>query len=167
MPQNLYVRITRPLPLRDLLELAVQKLQQMLRIKTSFTVGVEVPPGARPNVAPSLIPVQPKWCVYAYLENINDSLVEIHISVLSAQSGQAPTVIYFGELRTVPSRIFAAALAIAAAELLGTEVLDLEHIWINRAQASASDFLGELSLERPQTEVRRAMEELGTKMRHT
>lgn len=164
MRENLDVRITRPLPLADLLELATRKLKEMLGVSDRLKIRTEAPTGAPFGVIPDLIPTRPKWGIYAHVEGADESLVEINVSVLDAESGESPAVISFGEYRTPLSRGLTAALAIAACELLGTEILDLEHIWCNRGQISADELQRQLSVPEPQADVQSAAAELQRRM---
>jgi hypothetical protein len=164
VPENLYVRINRPLPLADLLGLAATKLKEMLRLEREPEIGTEMPRGATFSVVPSMIPDRPRWGLNLYLEDVDESLVEAHVSTLSAEAGESPTVLYFGELRTPASKALTAALAIAAADLLGTEILDLEHVWSNRAQIAADELKHRLTIPEPQADIQLAAARLHKKM---
>src|SRR6185437_16174042 len=163
MPENLYVRINRPLPLKQLLDCATKKLKEILRLHGNLQIGVQIPRGATFSAAPLFIPNRPRWGLYLYLEDVGNSLVEMHVSSLSDASGEEPTVLYFGELRTSASKALVAALAIAAGELLGVEILDLEHVWTNRGQLDPYDLEERLTLQVPQTDIESALREFNQK----
>lgn len=164
MPQNLYVRIDRPLALDDLLKLTAKKVKRILRLEREPKVGVEIPRGALFTSVPAMIPDRPQWGLYLHLENVDESLVEAHIGTLTAESGPSPTVLYFEELRTPASKALTAALAIAASELLGTEILDLEHAWTNRGQIGASEFENLLTISESQSDIQGAAAKLCQRM---
>ena len=164
MPENLYVRMSRPLLLADLLGLAARKVKEMLRLEREPAIGAEIPRGATFSTVPSMIPDRPRWGLNLYLENVDESLVEAHVSTLSAETGESPTVLYFGELRTPASKTLTAALAIAAADLLGTEILDLEHVWSNRAQIAADELEQRLTIPEQQPNIQLAAARLQEKM---
>jgi hypothetical protein len=166
MPDSLYVRIDRPLPLDTLLKNVAAKVKQMLRLEHEPKIGIEVPRGSPFSSPPAMIPDRPKWGLYLYLEEIDESLVEAHERILSAQSGPSPTVLCFRELRTPTSKALAAALAIAASEVLNTEILDLEHAWINKGQISPQELEKALTLGEPQSDIQRAARKMCEKLPH-
>lgn len=166
MPESLYVRMNRPLPFDALLKNAATKMKQILRLDYEPTIGVEVPRGSSLSSPPALIPDRPKWGLYLYLENIDGSLVEARVSTLTAESGPSPTVVYFKELRTPLSKALAAVLAIAASEVLNTEILDLEHAWTNRSQMSSQELEKALTIGESQVDIQRAARKMCDKMRH-
>jgi hypothetical protein len=127
-------------------------------------LATEIPRNAPPSSLTPVIPSGDDWGLYVYLENVDDSLVEAHTGVLSAESGESPSVLYFRELRTPLSKALAAALAIAAADLLETEILDLEHVWSNRAQIAPSELEQRLTIPESQPDIQLAAARLLQKM---
>lgn len=116
------------------------------------------------KAAPAIIPDHPKWGLYLYLEDVDDSLVEAHVSVRQAQSGESTAVLWFEELRTPESKALTAALAIAAAELLGTEIQDLEHVWSSRDQVAPDELERQLTIPMGPLDVEAAAMQLQRKM---
>jgi hypothetical protein len=154
----------RPLCFDDLVQLTARKIKRILHLEGDPRVGTEIPRGAQFSSVPAMIPDRPRWGLYLYLDDVGESLVEAHVGTLTAESGPSPTVLRFEELRTPASKALAAALAIAASELLGTEILDLEHAWIDRAQISGLELERRLTVPEPQVDAQTAAEKLSKRM---
>lgn len=111
-----------------------------------------------------MIPDRPKWGLYLYLEEVEESLVDAYLSTLSTESGEEPSVLCFGELRTPASKALAAGLAIAAAQLLHTEVLDYEHVWVGKERVPATELLQQLTIPSAKPSIESALVEFTVRM---
>ena|SRR5258707_6041125 len=166
MTASLKLKIDRPIPLAQLAELAATRIAEMLNTRgRKFKVGFHVPPGASFSEAPSMIPDHPRWGLYFYLEGVDESLVDAHLSTLSMESGHEPVVLHLEERRTPASKALAASLAIAAGELLNQNVFDDEHVWTDLDEIRPSDLQRQLSASEPRATIDSALNEFVQRMK--
>jgi hypothetical protein len=164
MKGSLQVIIDRSLPLAELLELAAVQVMKMLQIERELRIDIQIPPGALFAETPSMVPDHPEWGLYLYLDDVDESLVDAYLSTLSTESGAESPVLCFEELRTPASKVLAAGLAIAAAQLLRTEVLDYEHVWADRERVPATELLQQLTVSSLKPSIESALVEFSGRM---
>jgi hypothetical protein len=163
MTGSLKVQITHALRLVELRERSSTRVGQMLNVGQEFMVATQAPETSSIDEPSPMIPNRPYWGALFYLEGVNESLVEAVLSTLSATSGEQP-VLCFRELRTSASKVLAAGLAVAAAELLGAAILDHEHVWADKDEVSPHDFLGQLAAPERQPNIESALSEFIKRM---
>jgi len=145
MTASLKIRIDRSLPFTQVVELAGKRLEQMLKVHREFRICFQAPTGVSFSEVPNMIPNHPRWGMYFYLEDVNDSLVDSHLSTISSSFGQEPVVLHLEERRTPASKALTASLAIAAAELLGQDILDDACVWGASSQVSPYELQRQLT----------------------
>jgi hypothetical protein len=136
----------------------------MLHITQELTIAFELPPGTYSREIRDIIPTQPGWGMYFSLENVNESLVDAHLSTLSSDSENEAVVLHLEERRTAASKALAASLAIAAADLLDQKVLDYEHVWSGSDEISPSALQQQLTVPELQHTLNSALSEFVKRM---
>jgi hypothetical protein len=164
MTGSLKVPIVRPLLLHNLLESAAECIRLILRADQNFKICWQIPRGAPFDEVPAMIPILPRWGLYLYIEDVEESLVEAHLSTVSTEAREERVVLYFRELRTPASKVLTVGLAIAAGELSGQDVLDAEHVWIDQEQMTPAALREHLTISKPQATLQSALDAFVQKM---